>query len=309
VSLSQYAPNLEVFLDVVRAGSFSSAARRVGVAPSSIVRQVDALEAELGTELFIRSTRALTLTDAGERLIPRATAILEQLVDTSAEIAALNEAPQGVLRISSLPTFSRLYLAPVAGDLLKRYPLLQVELDVTERVTDPSTERLDAAIRIGDVPDSGLIATHLGFEKWVVCASPAYLREFGQPKRFSDLCGHRRIDKRHSPANFGWNRILPDSARSKAAPVFRCDDYEAQRLAAVDDFGIAFLPTWLVGADIRAGRLALVFDDRTNAEFPIRILRSMRKAPAKLVVFIDALTRHIGSPPLWERALRKAASR
>src|ERR1700761_5534714 len=116
-----YATNLQAFLDVVRARSFSSAARRRGNAPSSVIRQIDALEDALGTKLFVRSTRLLTLTDAGERLLPRAVAIVEQLIDAQAEIAALDEVPRGTLRVSCAPAFTRRYLIPALEPLLARY--------------------------------------------------------------------------------------------------------------------------------------------------------------------------------------------
>jgi DNA-binding transcriptional LysR family regulator len=301
MSLVQFAPHLDAFINVVRAGSFSSAARRLGVAPSSIVRQVDALEAELGTKLFVRSTRSLTLTDAGERLVPRASAILEQFTDARDEVAELGDVPQGTLRVSCLPTFSRRYLVPVVSDLLSRYPKLNVELEVTERVTDPSTERLDVAIRIGELPDSTLVATALAEQKSVICASPAYLAAHGVPKTVGELTGHRRIDKRHTPIGFGWNRVLTTEERAVFPATFRCDDYSASVDAARNGVGIAFLPTWVTGPDIKSGALVHLFDDPQGEIEPIQIVRSLRNPPPKLSVFIDALTKFIGKPPVWER--------
>jgi DNA-binding transcriptional LysR family regulator len=296
-----YATNLEAFLDVVRARSFSAAARRRGNAPSSVVRQIDALEAELGTKLFVRSTRLLTLTDAGERLLPRAVAILEQLLDTRAEIAALDEVPRGTLRVSCVPTFSRRYLIPVVEPLLARYPDLRVDLDITERPMDPAAGRHDAVIRIGALPDSALIATPLAMERWVVCASQAYLAKAGIPKTPTDLLRHRRIDKLNCPPGFGWNRLLPNhSGAGYIPPVLRSDDFEAERVAALGDIGLAFLPTWVVGPDIRERTLVKVLDDIGADEIPIQILRTQRKAAAKLLVFIDAVRRYIGQPPIWE---------
>ncbi len=156
---ARYVEHLPIFLDVARLGSFSAAARRLGMVPSSLVRHIDALESALGAALFVRSTRGLLLTDAGELLLTRATALMTDITGLRAELSALNETPQGTLRISCLPTFGKTYVLPLLPTLAERYPQLWVDLDLTERLTDPTQERLDAAIRIGEQKDSALYAS------------------------------------------------------------------------------------------------------------------------------------------------------
>lgn len=157
----RFAEHLAVFAEVVRQGSFSAAARRRGQTPSAIARQIDALEHSLGVPLLVRSTRALTRTEAGERLFERAQPLLEQLVDMHAEIAAFDGAIAGVFRLACFPTFGKRYVIPALQQVMAIHPKLTVELDLTERLADPVLDRLDAVIRIGRLTDSTLIASKL----------------------------------------------------------------------------------------------------------------------------------------------------
>ncbi|PKU23865.1 LysR family transcriptional regulator [Telmatospirillum siberiense] len=291
MDFARYATHLETFVEVTRLGSFAAAARRRGVAVSSIVRRIDALEADLQTRLFVRSTRALTLTDAGERLLVRARDVIDRLIDVRSEIGALDETPGGVLRLSCLPTFGRLHVLPVVAQLLETWPGLAIELDLTERLSDPATERCDAAIRIGAQPDSGLIATRIGAQRWIVCASPDYLDRHGRPAHLEDVARHRRIGKARELPGLGWSR-LPITGLEDKARVFRCDEFEAQRLAARAGLGLAMLPNWVVGDDIAGGHLIHLFDEPKDAAEPIHILRALPDAPPKLRVFIAAMREH-----------------
>jgi len=292
MDFARYAAHLELFIEIARRGSFSAVARKRGVAVSSIVRRIDTLEADLSTRLFIRSTRALTLTDAGEKLLIRAEDVIERLIDARTEIGAFDETPSGILRISCLPTYSRLYVMPIVADLLGNWPDLRIELDLTERLADPTVERYDAVIRIGMQPDSGLVATRIGTQRWIVCAAHAYLDRHGRPDSLAALSGHRRIDKARDMPGLGWSRLteagigLDDGAR-----VFRCDKFEPQRQAALAGFGLAMLPNWVVGPDVIAGNLVHLFDEPEPEDAPIQILRALPDAPPKLRVFIDAMRR------------------
>ncbi|RKP52610.1 LysR family transcriptional regulator [Trinickia fusca] len=283
MNLIRYAENLSVFVAVARARSFSAVARQSGVAPSSVVRQIDTLEAELGTPLFLRSTRGLLLTDAGETLLPRAADILAALVDTRAEIAALGDEPQGLLRIACLPTFGRRHILPWLPALLAEHPRLQVEFDFTERLTDPVQERMDAVVRIGELQDSSLYATRIGTQRRGVYASPAYLTRRGCPAGLDQLAGHDVLDKCHSGA--GW----PAPPAHEGRVVLRCDDYEALRQAALGGLGLALLPSWVVSDALACGTLVKVFDDPFRTEEAIHVLRALPRASAKVGVFTEHL--------------------
>ncbi|WP_138469335.1 LysR family transcriptional regulator [Poseidonocella sp. HB161398] len=300
----RFAEHLGVFVEVVRGGSFSAAARRRGLTPSAVARQVDGLEASLGVPLFIRSTRALSLTDAGERLFERAQRLLDELADTHAEIAAFDGAVSGTFRIACFPTFGKRYVIPAAEAAMRAHPGLSVELDLTERLADPVLERLDAVIRIGTLADSTLIATRLAGQSRHLVAAPGYLAQNGTPQTAADLDRHRLIDKLHGADLLGWTGVLGHPAGRATGPgaVFRCDDFEAMRLAALAGTGIAFLPSWVVGPDIRAGTLTRLLPaaESWNAEEAgIYLLRALAQPSARFRVLADEIRRAIGSPPVW----------
>lgn len=299
----KFAEFLGVFVDVAREGSFSGAGRRRGRTPSSIGRQIDMLEEHLESPLFLRSTRLLTLTDAGEALLIRARQILDALADAQQELASMKGEVTGILRVACFPTFGKRYVLPVMGQLASQYPDLRLELDLTERLADPVAERLDLVIRIGDLADSTLIASRLATQTRILCASPAYLERAGAPAAVNDIGCHRLIDKLHGADLLGWTDVLGHPARACGGqPVFACDDFEAMRLAAQEGMGIAYLPDWVVGPDIKAGHLRQLFPEwsqQPRATTGIHALRALRQPPARVTVLLDALRAAIGQPPVW----------
>lgn len=301
------ADSLSTFVDVVQAGSFSAAARKRAVTPSAVVRQIDMLEEDLGVALLIRSTRALTLTDAGEKLHERALRLLDDLADTRAEVAAFGGSVSGTLRIACLPTFGKRYVLPVVAALQAEHPSLKIELELTERLADPVQERLDLVIRMGPLPNSTLIGTKLAPFRRLLVASPAYLDEAGTPTTIEELKGHRLLDKLHGADLLGWRDVLgsPAGESGHGQVTFRSDDFEALRGASEAGMGIAFLSTWVVGPDINQGRLIKLLPghDRWNDDpAGIYLLRSLTRASAKVQAFSEALIASIGDPPKWEPA-------
>jgi DNA-binding transcriptional LysR family regulator len=298
----RFAEHLSVLVDVVRAGSFSGAARRRNVTPSAIVRQIDALEADLGTAVFVRSTRALALTDAGRVVAERAQTILDDLVDLRAEVLGLEDAVTGTLRLACFPTFGKRYIIPIADALMAQHPDFSIELDLTERLADPVLERLDAVIRIGHLADSTLISSKIASERRLLVAQPAYLARHGIPTR-DQIGAHRLIDKLHGPDLLGWRHVLGCSTAELPSfrTVFRCDDFEALRQAALRGLGIALLPEWVIGPDVRGGLLTCLPHDTAgpDGEAGIYVLRALPKPSARLAAFMAALRAHIGVPPVW----------
>jgi len=298
----RFAEYLGVFADVARESSFSGAARRRGITPSSVARQIDALESHLDTALFLRSTRMLTLTESGEALLVRARRVLDELDDAQQEIASMKGEVQGVLRIACFPTFGRRYVIPVVARLAVQHPALRVELDLTERLADPVSERLDAVIRIGSLADSTLIATRIARQTRLLCASPAYLERRSVTGCTPDqLREHCLIDKLHGNDLLGWADLLGQPIGAGQA-VFRCDDFEAMFLAVSAGMGIALLPDWVVGPAIKEGKLVHLSPEscalpcmRTD----IHLLRALAQPAVKLRTFIDALKTYIGAPEFW----------
>lgn len=302
--------NLEVFVDTVRAGSFSAVARRRGVAVSSVARQIDALEEDLKASLFTRSTRALRPTDAGKLLFSRAVKILSDLADARSEVVSFEAGVEGVLRVSCLPTFGRRYVVPCLAQLFHTHPGLSVELDLTERIADPTTERLDLAIRFGHLPDSTLISTKLAGQTYVVCAAPDYLMRYGPLHSLDELENHRLIDKRRSQSPLGWREVLGDDLLQYGHCVFEADDFDAQRQAAVAGAGIVRLPDWVVGHDIGSGALVVLQPKgMPTAEVTgIHLVRALRRPSARLKAFVSALTDFVGRPASWQRAMHSRLS-
>lgn len=302
--------NLEIFVETVRAGSFSAVARRRGVAVSSVARQIDALEQELKASLFTRSTRALQPTDAGHLLFCRAVKILSDLADARSEVVSFEAAVEGVLRVSCLPTFGRRYVVPCLAQLFKTHPGLSVELDLTERLADPTTERLDLSIRFGDLPDSTLISTKLADQAYVICAAPEYVAHHGPLRSLDALAQHRLIDKRRSQSALGWREVLRDDQLQDGHWVFEADDFEAQRQAALAGAGIVRLPNWVVGHDIGHGALIAMHPDGLCAAevTGVHLVRALQRPSARLKAFVDALTEFVGRPASWQRAMQAAKS-
>ncbi len=297
---ARYAEHLPIFLEVAQQGSFSAAARKLGMVPSSLVRHIDTLESTLGIALFIRSTRGLLLTDAGQTLRTRALLLMAEIIDIRAELTAQNETPQGVLRVSCLPTFGKTYLLPLLPELTQRYPQLLVELDLTERQTDPKQELLDAAIRIGELKDCSLYANRIATQRWLMCASPAYIARYGMPDSLLGLPNHRLIARYHKQQPACWAQILSDPLMNQCHMVLRCDDFTAQRQAALLGLGITFLPNWVVGPDIRAGRLVTLLEDPRGEEQGIYLVRPVARISAKLHAFLHLLNDSLGQPASWE---------
>ncbi|MCI2261046.1 LysR family transcriptional regulator [Xanthomonas indica] len=293
---------LQAFLDVVEAGSLSAAARHRGVATSSLSRSLDALEKALGTQVLIRSSRSLSLTEAGRVLQARAAALLGGLAETRAELAQLQGEVAGTLRLSCLPSFGRTQLMPLLAALSRRHPQLHVDLDLVERFDIPLRRRLDAVIRLGPDP-APAGALRLAPLRRVVCASPAYLHGAGPVERLPALATHALLDKRHDDTVISWRHVLGADAALPARRL-RCDDLETLRLAALDGLGVACLPTWLVGEDLRRHRLRALFHEAALPSGPqqwLWLVPSQTPLPARVARLAHVLRQAIGQPPHWDR--------
>lgn len=305
---AKFAENLSIFVEVARAQSFSEVARRRGLVASSVARQIDALESELQVPLFVRSTRALVPTEAGEVLYERAVKILHDMTEARSEVISLEQNVQGLLRVSCLPAFARRYVVPILRQLGERHPQLQVELELTERIVDPVVERMDVVVRVGQQPDSSLIGQRIGSHRYLICAAPSYVERHGTPRELADLARHRLIDRRHSTSVRGWREIGDGHWAQDARFVLECDDCDARRQAALEGLGIALMPNWSAGPDIGGGRLVQLAlrDAAPGSDSGIYLLRAMPRASARIRAFTDQLRRHIGSPSSWDVAIATA---
>lgn len=306
---------LETFLAIATAGTFSDVARRRDVAVSSITRKIDALESEIGSKLFHRSPRRVTLTDAGQQFVPRARNMLAELAEAKEAIHASDAEPRGLLSVTAPTVFGRQHVVGAVARFLLRYPDIEVDLHLSDQILDLSEQRMDVAVRIGVLPDSDLHATTLAPVRLVTCASPAYLARAGRPNHPEALLNHNCITVATPPApGFVWryagiNRNQPLPVRGS----LRTDSKDAMLEAALEGVGVLHIATWVVSSHLRSGQLVALFPDEAvapalpgmTAIHAVRLPGRSHAAKARL--FIEHLRAEIGDVPWWDRLLLPAA--
>ncbi len=309
--------NIQAFIDVAQAGTFSAAAKQHNVAVSSVSRQVDALEKSLGVSLFQRSSRRLLLTDAGEQFLPRAQTIASELADARASLLDAQAEPRGLLSVTAPTAFGRRHMVPVVASFLRSHPHIELELHLSDEWIDLSIQRTDVAIRIGALPDSDLLATRLAPLHRVACASPRYLKEHGRPTTPADLLQHSCLNLASGRTPSGlWT--FPGCNGGKPLPVkgrLRTDDTESLLQAALAGLGIVHLATWLVHDKLVSGELELLFPAvaATNQQLPKQqdvgiyaVRLKGRSHAAKAQLFIAHTKQAFGDAPHWAQHVRQA---
>ena len=294
------------FAQVVEAASFSAAARALGLSKSAVSKQVSRLEARLGVQLLNRTTRRLSLTEAGAVFYEGCQRMLAEAEAAEQAVTHLAAAPRGHLRLNAPMSFGILHLSPLLPALLRRCPELTVDLTLNDRLVDLVEEGYDLAIRIGRLPDSSLIARRLAPSRAVLCAAPAYLEEQGLPDRPRDLKRHAGLIYSYQADGATWRLTGPaGSERVPVAGRFRVNNGDALRQAALGGLGIAQLPTFIVGDDLRTGRLRRVLPDwEVAAEAAVHaVYPATRNLSPKVRVVIDFLAERFGDAPYWDRGL------
>ncbi|MEO8730563.1 MAG: LysR substrate-binding domain-containing protein [Rhodoferax sp.] len=300
---------LRTFLAVAAAGNFSQVARQQNVAVSSVTRKIDTLETDLSVKLFRRSSRQVLLTDAGEQFAISARRIVAELDDAKDALAELQADPRGVLTVTAPTSFGQRYVMPVAAHFLRQYPQIELELHLSDQWVDLAAQRVDVAIRVGSLPDSDLVATHLAPMRRLVCASPDYLAQHGTPTQLQDLALHRCLTTATTPPVGMWSFVGVQAGRP--LPVrgpLRTNDIEALQRAAVDGLGIVHLASWLLCDMLAAGKLVQLFPEASTPPTPsptaIHAVRLPgRSHAAKAQLFIAQLKREFGEPAYWDRAV------
>ncbi len=185
--------SMQVFISVVDSGSFSESARRLGLSQPSVSRQVTALETQLGVRLLQRTTRRISLTEAGQIYYEKARVIQRAVIEAGQSISGYKESPSGLLRISAPHTWTEAKIAPYLGEFLALYPDIKLDIRCNDRISDMIEDRLDLVVRVGHAADSSYIAVPFGHVRLVLCATPEYLQQHGVPKTVSDLQNHNFI--------------------------------------------------------------------------------------------------------------------
>jgi DNA-binding transcriptional LysR family regulator len=250
------------FVRIVDRGSLTAAAAELGVSLPSMVRTLATLERELGATLLNRTTRRLHLTDEGRQYLDRCRAILGQVQEAEATLHSRRAAPRGRLAVTASVLFGQRYVAPLMNEFLKRHRDVSGELLLIDRVVNLLEEGIDAAVRIGPLPDSSLVAIPLGDVRRVMCASPAYLREHGTPRRLEDLREHRGV------------RLtgLTQPRKVSMASVLTCNQADAAIEACAGGLGIGAFVSYMVAPLVRAGRLKYVLGDLDGERMPVSFL-------------------------------------
>lgn len=248
---------IEVFARAIRLGSLSSAARDMGMSAAMATKHLNALEARLGVTLVHRSTRRLSLTEAGATYLEKTEAILTELREVEAEVAARTLAVEGLLRVSAPAAFGALHLGELIAEFQRLHPGVTVELGLNDRYVDLLEERWDMALRIGNLADSNLVARKLAEVRLNICASPAYLAARGSPRRPSDLEGHDCLGYTHSPLTgiSHWGFGADGSIRQPVQGSLRANNGEVLVQAAVAGQGLVYGPRFLTFHEVAAGRL------------------------------------------------------
>jgi len=288
--------SMKVYVLTVEKGSMSAAATATGISATMAGKHLRMLEQRLGMQLLQRTTRRQRLTAFGEDYYTRCKEILRLVAETDAQAQNMRLAPAGTLRVSAPVTFGAEALTPALPDYLARYPEVDVELDMSDRVVDLMEDGFEAAIRIGHLPpDSSLIARPLAPYRLMVCAAPDYLARRGMPAQPSDLAGHDCLSfSAGAVAEWRFTRE-DDVCRVPVASRVKVNNGQALRVAALHGLGVVLQPAILLEADVRAGRLVQLLPDYELPSRPMQVvfLPDRYRSP-KLRSFIDFVTERFG---------------
>lgn len=264
---------IEVFIAVAEAGSFARAAARLRLSPPAVTRAIAALEDRLGARVLNRTTRSLSITDVGQRFLESSRRVLADLESAEREAVGETAMPQGHLSITASVTFGRSALAPVICGFLNKYPRVSVSVLLLDRVVNLVEEGIDVAVRIGALPDSSLMAKRIGAVHRILVASPAYLAARGMPASPVDLRHHSVIAFTGLMPQREWRYQDGQKIRSLAMhPTFEINDAVAAIDAATLGHGITIALSYMVGAQIRAGKLVPILQGFTLPPQPVHLV-------------------------------------
>ena len=297
---------IPIFVAVVECGSFSLAAEKLGVTKSAISKRVTQLEDELGIRLLNRTTRKLSLTEAGKRYydhVSQALALAQQGMDAVTE---LQGEPKGKLKITAPMSFGVLYIAPIIAEFLEQFPKVTIDLQLEDQMVDLIEGEFDLAIRIGNLPISNLVAKRLVNCKSVLCASPEYIKRNGSPQKPSDLIGHNCLVYSYFRGGSEWT-FEQQHNEFKVIPKgnFIVNNSEAIRRALIEGLGVGQLPTFLVSKDILSGKLQPIMTPYSLPEHAIYAVFPERKhLPHKVRAFMEFVAEKLGrDKPVWDEGI------
>lgn len=290
---------MQVFAAVVDAGSFVGASDALEMSKPAVSRYVAELESRLGVRLLNRTTRKLSLTEEGDVFYARCKALLDNVEEAEAEITARKGEAAGLLKVTAPQTFGLLYLAPLWALFMARHPKVRVDVMLSDRVTDLVEEGFDLAVRIARLPSSSLVSRKLATTRMILCASPAYLKRRGQPKTPADLVNHEIASYSLLSMGETWEFDGPDGhVVAPVSPRLRSNSGDTCRAVALAHGGIILQPSFLVGADIRAGTLVELMPEFRSIRLDMFAVYPSRKfVSPKVRLLIDFLVETFRRPP------------
>jgi DNA-binding transcriptional LysR family regulator len=298
---------MALFARVVEAGGFSAAAREMGLSKASVSKRIARLEDRLGVRLLNRTTRRLSLSEAGEAFYAGCRRMVSEAEAAEQAVTHLAAAPRGTLRVNAPMSFGQLHLAPALNAFLERYPELAVDLVLDDREANLVQDGFDVGVRIKPLQDSSLISRRLAPSRALICAAPAYLEAHGAPVRSEDLSRHPCLLYSYHSEPGVWVLRGPEGERRvRVSGRLRANNGEALLKAAVDGFGVTLMPTFIIGEAVRQGRLQPVLSD-WSAGSPVAvhaIYPASRNLSPKVRVFVDFLAERFAPEPYWDRGLK-----
>ncbi|WP_194789498.1 LysR family transcriptional regulator [Pseudomonas sp. UFMG81] len=286
---------MKVFVTVGELESFAAAARRLAISPAAVTRAVTALEEQLGVKLLLRTTRSVRLTEAGGRYLEDTRHILASIVEANEAAAGINAAPKGDLAVTAPILFGKKFVMPCIVRYLQQYPEVDVSAFFLDRVVNLVEEGMDVAVRIGQLPDSGLKALRVGSMRRLLCASPEYLERHGTPRHPSELQYHTVIAAGNLSPRTDWRfGAIDDPTLIRMKPRLTVTSNDAAIVAASAGLGIARLLSYQVADELAAGRLRVILAEFEEAPWPIHVLhRESKYGSTKVRTFIDMLAEHL----------------
>lgn len=288
---------MRIAIEIARHGSFTAASRELRLSAPSVSRIMAELEADLGVRLFNRTTRQLNLTDAGIEFVQKSSGILEELDTMRSVVRERHDTPRGQLRVSCVMAFGNECLAPALPEFLRRFPQLDISLDLGNRLVDLIEEHYDVAIRVGPLSDSSMIAQKIYTQRIIFVASPEFCRRFGMPKSVDEVRSYPSVTQ----VSGEWGRThqfryLGEIIDFEVAQHFRMNSARAVKNACLTGYGYSLLPDFIVADDLAQNRLVQLLPNYEPVEQSIYAFYAQRRhTPQKIRVFIDYLAEVFGS--------------
>lgn len=293
--------SMQIFIAAVEEGSFAAAARRFQLSPAMAGKHVSAIESDLNVRLLQRSTRRLSMTDAGQRYYVRCKAILEAMEEANREASDIQTTPRGLLRIAAPVAFGAMHLGQIVSRYLEQFPQVTLDVVLDDKYADLLENRIDVAIRVGRLDDPLLVTRRLAPCRMMLCASPAYLQQQGTPETPEELSRAPRLAFSQAVSTGDWTIYDTQGRPHTIEGACRMTANNIQLLleAALAGTGIAYGPSFVFGEHIKQGRLITLLPTYRTTELTLQaVYPSAIRIPSKVRSFVDFIAEALGDAPL-----------